>query len=164
MLKSDRVGRLTVTNTSRKVPGKNANTLPDYVCNCDCGKVLWVSESDLNRKRITSCGCLKIDNARINGKLAPTKHGHTTHRNGCSKTYEVWKNMIARCEYPNHISYKYYGAKGITVCERWHDFQNFLNDMGEALNDHVLDRINPFGDYEPDNCRWRHKSKKNDKH
>jgi hypothetical protein len=62
--------------------------------------------------------------------------------------------MIARCKYPSASSWRYYGKRGITVCERWLVFENFLADMGECPGFFELDRINPFGNYEPENCRW----------
>lgn len=62
--------------------------------------------------------------------------------------------MLQRCRDPNHPDWKWYGAKGVRVCERWREFANFLADMGERPSGKTLDRINPFGNYEPDNCRW----------
>jgi hypothetical protein len=62
--------------------------------------------------------------------------------------------MIGRCEDKNHAKYQDYGARGIRVCERWHDFNNFLADMGPRPKGTTLDRIKGERDYEPDNCRW----------
>ena len=63
--------------------------------------------------------------------------------------------MIDRCENPRQKAYRYYGARGIKVCERWHKFEAFIEDMGRRPSkDLEIDRINPNGDYEPQNCRW----------
>lgn len=62
--------------------------------------------------------------------------------------------MHERCRNPRHIGFRYYGARGITVCERWRDFAAFLADVGPRPKGWTLDRINPDGDYEPGNVRW----------
>jgi hypothetical protein len=70
--------------------------------------------------------------------------------------YNSWRAMIARCEDPDHPSWKYYGGRGIRVCARWrYSFPSFLMDMGmRPSTRHSLDRINPDLGYGPANCRW----------
>ncbi len=68
--------------------------------------------------------------------------------------YHSWKQMRQRCENPRHHHFQWYGALGVTVCERWRVFSQFVTDMGERPVGMSLDRINPSGNYEPNNCRW----------
>lgn len=62
--------------------------------------------------------------------------------------------MRARCFNPRHSDYKYYGGRGIKVCERWASFVNFLADMGEVPTGLSIHRIDNDGNYEPTNCKW----------
>ena len=69
--------------------------------------------------------------------------------------YGRWRGMRQRCTNPNHPLYQYYGARGITICERWDDFDNYVADVGLPPADKPdLDRINNEGNYEPSNVRW----------
>jgi|SRR5665213_921513 len=81
------------------------------------------------------------------------------YRNELRPGYVNWQSMKDRCQNPKSISYPYYGAKGVTVCDRWNHKEmgltNFLADMGpKPSTEHSIDRINPFGNYTPENCRW----------
>lgn len=72
-----------------------------------------------------------------------------------SATYNSWIAMKQRCYYKKHFAYKYYGGRGIVVCDRWKDsYENFVTDMGERPKGMTLDRKEPDGNYTPENCRW----------
>lgn len=92
-------------------------------------------------------------------------HGNTTHGQSSKKyvsknqisrlpVYNSWVNMRQRCTNSNKPDYKFYGGRGITVCERWSKFENFIEDMGEPPEGFTLDRIDVDGNYEPANCKW----------
>ena len=78
------------------------------------------------------------------------------------RLYGTWFAMILRCEDPDHWAYKYYGARGVKVCDRWHDsrlfFEDIERDLGQRPDGMTLDRISADGDYEPGKVRWATKS------
>lgn len=120
-------------------------------CVCDCGEETVVRSDKLKSGHTKSCGCLQRERTR--DALSKTKtHGMTN-----SNEYYVWCGMKSRCFNENNKSYKNYGGRGITVCDRWRDsFENFYKDMGpRPSSTHQIDRINNDGNYEPDNCKWR---------
>lgn len=81
---------------------------------------------------------------------------HVTHGMHRSPEYRSWQMMLARCTNPRFHAYRRYGARGVSVCERWRSFENFFAHMGQRPSRaHSLDRYpNRDGNYEPGNCRW----------
>lgn len=136
-------GKLTVV--ARSGTDKWSSSL--WICNCDCGASKIVARRDLKARHTISCGCV--------GALGPIKHGSASRKRGRSPTYIAWMNMIQRCTNPKRHDWKRYGAIGVSVCDRWRSFENFLADMGETAPNLSLDRYpDPSGNYEPSNCRW----------
>jgi hypothetical protein len=142
-------GRLTVLwPAGRRRAGHVA-----WSVQCVCGEVRAVLMGDLRSGRTRSCGCLRRETSSLS--LRATKHGHTRHR-AVTPEYKSWQAAKSRCFNLKSHACKWYGARGITMCDRWKDsFEAFLADMGERPPGTSLDRWpNNDGNYEPGNCRW----------
>lgn len=124
--------------------GKSTKAGLYWTCKCSCGTVLDVFGGSLRYGKTKSCGC----------NMAPLKHGHARRGSKRTKTYNVWATMLSRCRRPNDPAYPRYGGRGISVCERWLKYENFITDMGEAPARTYLDRRGNDGNYEPSNCNW----------
>lgn len=118
-----------------------------WSCMCTCGTAKVVEGAQLRKGKTKSCGCIR--SMLSSNRFA--KHGGT----GTSE-YGIWKSMKSRCSNVNDKAYKYYGGRGISVCERWaNSFEMFLLDMGQRpTSDLSIDRMDNNGNYEPSNCHW----------
>ena len=133
-----RFGKLVVTAHSHTEDAKAY-----WRCQCDCGCKTSVRGTHLRQGQIKSCGCLSF----VHGDCCGSQR---------TPEYITWRNMLQRCGNPRAHNYKYYGGRGIRVCDRWvNSYTDFLLDVGRKPTDeHTLDRIDVNGNYEPGNVRW----------
>lgn len=143
-------GRLTAI---RRIGKKGHDSLWEW--KCDCGKTAQIRLSAVRSGNTSSCGCLRLERDEV-WKETVTRHGYSGTR-----LYTVWKQMKKRCYNQHDPVYKHYGALGVTVCDEWkNSFTSFRKWMLEHGYDEnakrgkcTIDRIDPDGNYCPENCR-----------
>jgi hypothetical protein len=123
------------------------NRSATWACLCDCGKEFIAYGPMLRKGRTKSCGCFKA------GRL---KEFSTTHDDSGSREHRIWAGIKQRCLNPAVKAFAEYGARGITVCERWAEsYEAFLADMGRAPSAaHSIERKRNGEGYSPSNCVW----------
>lgn len=143
-----RFGKLVVLKENGKNLKRNVVL---WECVCDCGNICTVAGIDMKRKLTTSCGCMS------SRKIAGERN--KTHGMAGTPLYGVWRSMRDRCKNPNNKSYKDYGGRGISVCEKWLTFEGFYEDMGNSYAKGLtIERVDSSKGYNNDNCTWIPKS------
>ena len=149
----EQYGRLTVIERADDYVAPNGKHHVRWLCQCECGNQTIVDAGDLVCGHTQSCGCLRDE------KL---KEGNIVHGGCYDRLYKVYANMKNRCYNSNSDDFKYYGGRGIKICDEWLSsytafkewaYSNGYDDTA-AKGECTIDRKNVDGDYEPSNCRW----------
>lgn len=144
-LVGQRFDKLTVLLLMEKTPSGSK-----WLCRCDCGNELPKYTGQLRRKGLAHTGCRSCE--RDSRSASAVEHGGC--KDGKSKLYMIWKGMRSRCRDQGNTSWKYYGAKGITIDSVWDDFEAFRTwAIGAGyVQGMSVDRVNPDSGYSPSNC------------
>lgn len=150
----DLTGRVFLKRTVISFEGiirpPNGKTCKIWKVRCKCGKIDFIQGTRLKSGNADSCGCEKASMTASQWLIhGDAKKGKT------KKMFRVWCSMRARCFDKNCRGYKWYGARGITVCERWMEYKNFKEDMEPSYQEGLtINRTDNDGNYEPQNCCW----------
>ena len=145
-LAGQRFGRLTVV----EYVGRTRHGHVVWKCACECGGSSTPTTQSLRCGHARSCGCIASEKASKMGRAKRT-HGMSK-----SREYAAWARAIGRCSREDDKAYRYYGGRGIRVCDEWQDsFEAFFAHIGPRPSSaHTLDRIDVNGNYEPGNVKW----------
>lgn len=140
----DITGVKTELLTAISFAGKNRKGISMWVCRCECGNLTLANIYNILDGHSKSCGCAKL------------RTKNSTHGQSETVEFYTWLTIKQRCTNPNNKSFKDYGARGITICDRWlNSFENFVLDMGlRPSGNYSIDRKDNDKSYSPENCRW----------